>query len=246
VRKEYPVPEFTEFGDEIVRDGWLTVPCSATEVRERTHELIRMRAEDIEADAEEEIVDIEAPASATPPVTDAPSVSEQMSAKKTHHAAPRVSKKSKAKKPDGKDADEDETEDAKPANGPHGMFAGQLGAIEVSKILSMIEPLALTGALTVDNGKRKGTIYFDKGAVRHAELADIVGPDALFLLFHMKKGAFEFHAGPPPKQRTIKESTMSLLLEGLRQMDEAKEAIQRLQARRKARGQSDTRRPTVE
>ena len=112
------------------------------------------------------------------------------------------------------------------------VFAGKLGVLDVTKIISMIEPLRLTGVLTVSDGKRMGLVHFIEGAVRHSELHDIEGADALFLLFHLKNGAFRFDLEPPTQKRTIEGNTMSLLLEGLRQMDEAKAIIKNFQQNR--------------
>ena len=117
----------------------------------------------------------------------------------------------------------------------NGVFAGRLGLMEVTRIVSMVEALKSTGLLTVGDGQRTGTIYFDQGAVRHAVLNEIEGPDALFLLFHLKQGNFRFDLGVPTTQRTIEGNTMTLLLEGLRQMDEAKELIKHFRQSRAVR-----------
>ena len=120
----------------------------------------------------------------------------------------------------------------------HGVMAGRLDAVDVTKILGMIEPLGLSGTLLVEDEQRKGEIYFVSGAVWHAKLSDIEGPDSLFLLFHMKKGAFRFDLTPPTQTRTIRGNTMSLLLEGLRQMDEAKAIIRDHHAQKKVKGEA--------
>lgn len=112
-----------------------------------------------------------------------------------------------------------------------GAFSGNLGVLDVTRILSLIEPLKLTGVLTLSDGKRSGRVHFVDGSVRHAELHEIEGPDALFLLFHLKSGAFCFEPEPPTPKRTIQGNTMTLLLEGLRQMDEAKMLIKSFQGK---------------
>jgi hypothetical protein len=119
-------------------------------------------------------------------------------------------------------------------NAKGSIFAGQLGVLDVTKILSMVEPLRLTGVLKLADSKRYGQVYFVEGAVRHAHLHDIEGPDALFLLFHLKTGAFRFDLEAATTKRTIVGNTMALLLEGLRQMDEAKAMIKAFQQPRAA------------
>jgi len=123
-------------------------------------------------------------------------------------------------------------------NARNAVFAGQLGQLDVTKILSMIEPLRLTGVLRVADGKRLGNVHFVNGAVRHSELNDIEGADALFLLFHLKTGAFRFDITLPIERRTIEGNTMALLLEGLRQMDEAKAMVKAFQDKRQTPAQA--------
>ena len=113
-----------------------------------------------------------------------------------------------------------------------GIFAGRLGLLDVAKIVSMLEPLRLTGILKLSDGKRTGSVHFIEGAVRHAEINEIEGPDALFLLFHLKTGAFRFEVEPPTYKRTIEGTTMALLLDGLRKMDETKELVQEFMKRK--------------
>jgi CheY-like chemotaxis protein len=115
-----------------------------------------------------------------------------------------------------------------------GLFAGKLGMLDVTKLLSMFEPMKVTGMLRLTDGKRIGSIHFIEGSVRHAELNEIEGPDALFLLFHLKSGAFRFDTTEPTEKRTIEGNTMALLLEGLRQMDEAKAMVLAFKTRKAA------------
>ncbi len=127
---------------------------------------------------------------------------------------------------------------------PGAVVSGMLGVLDVTRILMMLEPLHLTGALDVTDGKRYGQVFFIKGAAIHAELHDIEGPDALFLLFHLKHGAFRFELGPPTLKRTIVGNTTTLLLEGLRQMDEAKAIIKSFQDRHPLAEESAEEAPT--
>ena len=127
-----------------------------------------------------------------------------------------------------------DTREKQPAS-PDAVFSGQLGVLAVTQILHIIEPLKFTGALRVADHKRTGIIYFINGAVRHAELNEIEGPDALFLMFHLKEGLFRFDLSVPTPKITIEGNTMLLLLEGLRQMDEHKARIKAFQSKRDLR-----------
>jgi len=114
---------------------------------------------------------------------------------------------------------------------PGAVFAGNLGVLDVPKVVSMLEPLRLTGTLRLTDGKRCGEIHFVAGTVQHAELHEMEGANALFLLFHLKSGAFRFDLAAATTKRTVEGNNMSLLLEGMRQMDEAKALVKSLKQR---------------
>ena len=120
---------------------------------------------------------------------------------------------------------------ALPSLNPQALFAGRLGMLQFSQILGLIEPLRLTGVLKINDGVRAGSCFFVDGKVHHAELNEIVGSEALFLLFHLSKGTFSFEIAPATPKRTVEGNTMSLLLEGMRKMDEAKAMVSALKER---------------
>lgn len=112
------------------------------------------------------------------------------------------------------------------------VFAGRLGILDVPRIMSMVEPLRLTGALRVADGRmRIGHVHFINGAVRHADLHELEGAEALFALFHFQKGAFRFDLTPPTPNQSIEGNTMMLLLEGLRKKDEAQQLVDQKRAK---------------
>jgi hypothetical protein len=122
-------------------------------------------------------------------------------------------------------------EPALPEMSAQSLFAGRLGTLQFSQILGLIEPLRLTGVLKINDGVRAGSVFFVDGKVHHAELNEINGSEALFLLFHLSKGTFNFEIAPATPQRTVEGNTMSLLLEGMRKMDEAKAMVSALKER---------------
>lgn len=116
------------------------------------------------------------------------------------------------------------------------VFSGRLEAMDVTKILGMIEPLSLTGCLTVREEEREGGVYFKNGQIQHAEYLGIEGKDALLLMFHLRKGYFFFQPDKVPLKQTLAGTATELLLDGLRQMDEAKRAVREFRSRRSSRG----------
>lgn len=216
-RSGYKPPLLLPLGEECARDGWLPVPCPSQHFSQLVRQIMEQRdsrSPNLPAsDAASGFLPVPAEAAPVPagvspgllPPDPAPLRSGQPAAEAAMVPAPSL---------------------------PPGLFAGQLGALDITKILGLLETLRLTGTLTVSDDKREGKIHFVEGSVWHAELAGIQGPDALFLLFHLKTGEFRFDIGLPAAERTIQGNTMGLLLEGLRQMDEAKTIIKRLQERR--------------
>ena len=65
-----------------------------------------------------------------------------------------------------------------------------------------------------------GRIYFSDGKVADAQLSTLRGEDALFSLFLWHAGTFRFLDGVPPPMRTINQTNESLLMEGVRRIDD--------------------------
>ncbi len=199
-------PKFEDVWPETARDAWISLPCPSpqflTAVRNLLAANVRMAMPPIETSAPADHMD----GSVTPPVGLSPVLK---NASGTNRAPPTQS---------GRLA-------VNAANLENAIFSGKLGTLQFSQILGLIEPLRLTGTLKIFDGVRTGDVYFVDGKVHHAELNEIVGSEALFLLFHLNKGSFQFEMGPPTTFRTVEGNTMSLLLEGMRQMDEVKASI---------------------
>jgi len=206
------IPELSSFGPELAPDAWLLLPCTSEQFLKQVRALLSHKK-------------------GAPPV---PSALPVLPA-----AGRPAGRPSTAVMPAGGPAHQKSDTAALVGYSPEellsdrgAVFSGRLGVLDVTKIVSMVEPLRLTGVLKLTDGKRHGKVHFVEGAVRHAELLEMQGPDALFLLFHLKTGAFRFDLEAATDQHTIEGNTMSLLLEGLRQMDEAKALVKQFKQRR--------------
>jgi len=205
IAKDSPLPQFDGLAPEVAPDAWLLLPCSAEQFLKQIRAMLAHTPK--QAAAQPLAKPFEAVEPATGPALPAPP--QKLDTVFRFVPAPEEL-----------------------LQAPGAVFAGRLGVLDVTKIVSMVEPLRLTGVLKMSDGKRYGQVHFIEGAVRHAELHEIEGPDALFLLFHLKTGAFRFDIETEPCKRTIEGNTMALLLEGLRQMDEAKELVKAFQHRK--------------
>jgi len=204
------IPELSSFGPELAPDAWLVLPCSSNQFLKQVRTLLSSKK-------------------GKPPAAD------RISGKRSSPVLPSVA----AEQPPARKR----SDTAAPASfspeellsGPGAIFSGRLGVLDVAKIIHIVEPLRLTGVLKVTDGKCHGQVYFVEGAVRHAEMLEMQGPDALVLFLHLKTGAFRFDLAPATDQRTIEGNAMSVLLEGLRQMDEASNMVSQFKQRRSSR-----------
>lgn len=212
-------PKFEGAWPETARDAWLALPCPAPQFLSAVHNLLAANIPHhsapvrVEEPADE--VEVDASEVVTPSRGAAPIQSRRHVAVGVYSAS-QTNSGMLAVNADGLE---------------NALFSGKLGLLQFAQILNLIEPLRLTGALKIFDGVRTGDVHFVDGKVHHAELNEIVGSEALFLLFHLNKGSFQFEPGPATQFRTVEGNTMHLLLEGMRKMDEAKASISAMKER---------------
>lgn len=101
--------------------------------------------------------------------------------------------------------------------------SGFAGTIEIPQLpdLIQIQHLAKTSCLLqVERGIARGCLWFENGEIVHAERGDTRGNDAVFELLGWPGGRFKVAPFSDPPERTVKSSTMELLMDGLRIIDE--------------------------
>ena len=109
---------------------------------------------------------------------------------------------------------------------------GLLQDFHLTEMIQLLEMSRKTGALeltpigyqqqsTAPNPAAPlGRIYFQDGLVADARLGTLQGEEALLSLFLWRAGAFRFIDGARSPTRTITQSNESLLMEGVRRIDE--------------------------
>jgi hypothetical protein len=105
------------------------------------------------------------------------------------------------------------------------LFRGSLAQMGVIDLLQSLDMSRKTCALTLtlEDGDRCD-IYFADGQISHAVYGGMVGDQAVYkaLAWEEPKGSFQMDfAARPPERTTTSRSTQSLLMEGLRLLDEA-------------------------
>jgi hypothetical protein len=82
-----------------------------------------------------------------------------------------------------------------------------------------------TGSLSVNAGTIDGIIFFENGTITHAESGDRIGDDAVVHIVKycngVETGSYKFLPGESAATRTVLRSATELMLEALRELDEA-------------------------
>ncbi len=104
-----------------------------------------------------------------------------------------------------------------------GAAAGVSGSLREMGLPDMVQVLfhgRKTGNLKIRAGKDSGEIHFLEGAVVNASWVGKKGADAFYQMLKLTEGEFALDPDFKPTERVIHESAESLLLEGMRRLDE--------------------------
>lgn len=99
---------------------------------------------------------------------------------------------------------------------------GNLRDFSLPDIIQLVGFGRKTGVLRVDCGEGGAALFFDEGAVVHAEFKDLQGEAAVYALFHAGEGEFQFQKEIPSPDRTIAIDSTNLLMEAARLLDESR------------------------
>ncbi len=103
----------------------------------------------------------------------------------------------------------------------HEGFTGQLAQFQLHEIVQICCLGMRTGRMTVTKGHETGTLYFHEGRLIHAECGELQGEPAVGRIIGWRSGQFAFADGILADRETIQTSWDFLLLETMRQLDEA-------------------------
>ena len=110
------------------------------------------------------------------------------------------------------------------SGGPLVTLAGDLTAISVFDAIQVIENARLTGALLLTNDTQSGSVYFNDGRIVDAEAAGEIGEKGFRQIAEITSGSFEFQKSAEEFPARIQAaSNTNLILDALRQLDEAKQ-----------------------
>lgn len=99
---------------------------------------------------------------------------------------------------------------------------GRLKDMGLVDIIQIFNAERRTVAVHLGSELGYGRVYVKGGKIIHAAYREFTGQDALYQLLAWKDGEFEVEPDALPPESTINEPAESIILEGLRRLDEAR------------------------
>ncbi|MHB8540462.1 MAG: DUF4388 domain-containing protein [Candidatus Acidiferrales bacterium] len=104
-------------------------------------------------------------------------------------------------------------------------LTGDLSRLDLPGVIQMLNQARQTGALNINSGDTDGVIYFDAGELSHAECGPLFGDEAVIHILKScevaDKGIYKFVYGVTAAHRTVLRSSTDLMLDAMRELDEA-------------------------
>ncbi len=99
---------------------------------------------------------------------------------------------------------------------------GSLAEMALTDIVQMLSQARKSGQLKVRSGSEQGEIHFLDGAVYNAMWGTVRGEEAFYAMIAVTTGDFALDPAFRPGARVITATVESMMLEGMRRLDEAK------------------------
>lgn len=99
-------------------------------------------------------------------------------------------------------------------------LTGELSDLSLAELIEFFCNQRKTGRLQVTYPVGMGYFYLKSGTVIHARFGDLRGIDAVYFALTQPNASFNFSTGLEPPEQSINQPWMSVVLEGLRRMDE--------------------------
>ncbi|MFT5354419.1 MAG: response regulator RpfG family c-di-GMP phosphodiesterase [Polyangiales bacterium] len=100
-------------------------------------------------------------------------------------------------------------------------ISGSLTEMSLPDVLQIVGNSRKTGRLIITSAGRRGEIHLSEGQVWDARFSGARAQEAFYRLLILNDGGFEFDSSFAPTARLIDDQLESLLLEGMRRLDEA-------------------------
>jgi DNA-binding response OmpR family regulator len=104
-------------------------------------------------------------------------------------------------------------------------FSGNLAHLDLAGIIQMLDQGRQTGALHVNAGETDAVMFFEAGEIHHAECGKLIGESAVLQIIkdcqQTGMGSYKLVTGTIANQRTVHRRATDLLLDAMRELDEA-------------------------
>ena len=104
-------------------------------------------------------------------------------------------------------------------------LSGSLTHHDLPGVVQMLGHAHQTGALHINSGETDALLFFDAGAIAHAECGSLFGDEAVIHIlkncFHNNSGVYKFVYGSASTQRTVLRSATDLMIDAMREVDES-------------------------
>src|SRR6266542_5317732 len=99
-------------------------------------------------------------------------------------------------------------------------LTGELSDLSLAELIEFFCNQRKTGRLKVVYSNGPGYFYLQSGSVVHARIGELHGIEAVFYALTSPNASFTFSPAFEPPEHTINQPWTSVVLEGLRRMDE--------------------------
>jgi CheY-like chemotaxis protein len=104
-------------------------------------------------------------------------------------------------------------------------LSGNLAHLDLPGIIQMLDQGRQTGALHVNAGETDAVMFLESGEIHHAECGKLIGEEAVIRIIKDCQrtgiGSYKFVAGTLANQRSVHRRATDLLLDAMREFDEA-------------------------
>jgi len=104
-------------------------------------------------------------------------------------------------------------------------LSGSLTHHDLPGVMQMLGHAHQTGALHINSGETDALLFFDAGAIAHAECGSLFGDEAVIHIlkncFRNNSGVYKFVYGSASTQRTVLRSATDLMIDAMREVDES-------------------------
>ncbi|GAC1679226.1 MAG: hypothetical protein PVS2B2_16860 [Candidatus Acidiferrum sp.] len=104
-------------------------------------------------------------------------------------------------------------------------LSGNLSHHDLPGVMQMLTQARQSGALHINSGETDAVLFFDAGTITHAECGSLFGDEAVIHILksceQMGSGVYKFIYGAGSAQHTVLRSATDLMLDAMREFDEA-------------------------